>query len=77
LQNDRFSGRSPDGESEVMKTKSRRRNSAEGTFDKVAGRVLEAIGKVTGSNSTKAKGRGARGRGAGRKATGRARGVRR
>jgi uncharacterized protein YjbJ (UPF0337 family) len=53
--------------------KSRRRNTTEGTIDRIAGRVLETIGKVTGKNSTKAKGRAARGRGAGRSATGRAR----
>jgi uncharacterized protein YjbJ (UPF0337 family) len=57
--------------------KSRRRNSAEGTMDRIAGRVMEAIGRVTGSNKTKAKGRAARGRGAGRSATGRARSGRR
>jgi uncharacterized protein YjbJ (UPF0337 family) len=52
--------------------KSTRRNSAEGTMDKIAGRVLEAVGKVTGNRKTKAKGKAARGRGAGRSATGRA-----
>jgi uncharacterized protein YjbJ (UPF0337 family) len=57
--------------------KSRRRNSAEGTMDRIAGRVMEAIGRVTGSNKTKAKGGAARGRGAGRSATGRARSARR
>jgi uncharacterized protein YjbJ (UPF0337 family) len=60
-----------------MKTKSGRRNKSEGTMDKIAGRVLEAVGKVTGNNKTKAKGRAARGRGSGRKATGRAKGARR
>ena len=55
-----------------MKTKSGKRNSTEGTIDKIAGRVLEAVGKVTGSNKTKAKGKAARGRGAGRKTSGRA-----
>jgi len=60
-----------------MKTKSGRRNKSEGAIDKIAGRVLEAVGKVTGNNKTKAKGRAARGRGTGRKATGRAKGARR
>jgi uncharacterized protein YjbJ (UPF0337 family) len=60
-----------------MKTKSGRRNKSEGTIDKIAGRVLEAVGKVTGSNKTKAKGKAARGRGTGRSATGRAKGGRR
>ena len=57
-----------------MKTKSRRRKSAEGTFDRIAGKVLEAVGKITGNHKTRATGRGARTRGAGRSATGRARG---
>ena len=60
-----------------MKMKSGRRNKSEGTLDKIAGRVLEAVGKVTGNNKTKAKGKAARGRGAGRKTTGRAKGARR
>ena len=60
-----------------MKTKSGRRNKSEGTIDKIAGRVLEAVGKVTGNNKTKAKGKAARGRGTGRKAAGRAKGARR
>jgi uncharacterized protein YjbJ (UPF0337 family) len=60
-----------------MKTKSGRRNKSEGAIDKIAGRVLEAVGKVTGSNKTKAKGKAARGRGTGRSATGRAKGGRR
>jgi uncharacterized protein YjbJ (UPF0337 family) len=55
-----------------MKTKSGKRNSTEGTIDKIAGRVLEAVGKVTGNNKTKAKGKAARGRGTGRKTSGRA-----
>jgi len=54
-----------------MKMKSSKRSSSEGTIDKIAGRVLEAVGKVTGSNKTKAKGRAARGRGTGRTTTGR------
>jgi len=57
--------------------KSKRRNKTEGTIDKVAGRVLEAVSKVTGNKKTKAKGKAARGRGTGRKATGRAKGARR
>ena len=60
-----------------MKTKSRRRDNAEGTIDRIAGRFLEAVGKVTGKRTTKAKGRGARGRGAARSTKGRARGARR
>ena len=53
--------------------KTARRNKAEGTVDKIAGRVLEAFGKVTGSRKSKAKGKAARGRGAGRSTAGRAR----
>ena len=60
-----------------MKTKSRRRDNAEGTIDKIAGRVLDAVGKVTGNRSTKAKGKAARGRGTARSAKGRAKGTRR
>ena len=43
-----------------MKTKSRRRDNAEGTIDKIAGRVLDAVGKVTGNRSTKGRARGAK-----------------
>jgi uncharacterized protein YjbJ (UPF0337 family) len=57
--------------------KSRRRNTSEGTIDRIAGRVMETIGRLTGNTKTKAKGRGARTRGAGRSAKGRARGTRR
>ena len=46
--------------------KSARRDKAEGTVDKIAGRVLEAFGKLTGNRSSRAKGQAARGRGAGR-----------
>ena len=52
--------------------KSARRNKSEGTVDKIAGRVLEAVGKVTGSRKAKGKGKAARGRGAGRSTAGRA-----
>jgi uncharacterized protein YjbJ (UPF0337 family) len=51
--------------------KSGRRNTAEGTLDRVAGRVMEAFGKLTGNKQAGAKGKAARGRGAGRSATGR------
>jgi uncharacterized protein YjbJ (UPF0337 family) len=52
--------------------KSGRRDKAEGAIDKVAGRILEAVSKVTGNRSGQAKGKAARGRGAGRTAKGRA-----
>ena len=51
--------------------KSARRDRAEGTVDKLAGRVLEAFGKPTDNRSAGAKGRAARHRGAGRSAKGR------
>jgi uncharacterized protein YjbJ (UPF0337 family) len=52
--------------------KSARRDKAEGGIDKLAGRVLEAVGKLTGNRKTGAKGKAARGRGFGRTAKGRA-----
>jgi uncharacterized protein YjbJ (UPF0337 family) len=54
--------------------KSARRDKAEGTLDRVAGRALELWSKVTGKRSTAAKGKAARARGRGRKAKGRAKG---
>jgi uncharacterized protein YjbJ (UPF0337 family) len=52
--------------------KSSRRNKTEGTLDKVAGRVLEMVSKVTGKQTTKAKGKAAHGRGRVRSTKGRA-----
>jgi uncharacterized protein YjbJ (UPF0337 family) len=54
--------------------KSARRDKTEGTIDRVAGRVLEAFGKLTGNRKSSAKGKAARGRGAGRPAKGRVKG---
>jgi uncharacterized protein YjbJ (UPF0337 family) len=54
------------------KTKSSGRNKAEGTVDRIAGRVLEAWGALTGSNKARAKGAAARGRGGFRTTTGNA-----
>jgi uncharacterized protein YjbJ (UPF0337 family) len=51
--------------------KSAKRDKAEGTLDKMAGRVLEVFGRLTGKRSTQAKGKAARGRGSGRRARGR------
>ena len=51
--------------------KSGRRDKAEGTLDKLAGRVLETFSKLTGRRSTRAKGKAARGRGAARSGKGR------
>ena len=52
--------------------KSGSRDTAEGTVDKIAGRVLEAFSKLTGNRSADAKGRAARGRSDPRRAKGRA-----
>ena len=51
--------------------KSARRNKAEGTLDRLAGRALEAYSKLTGKRSARAKGKAARGRGAARSLRGR------
>ena len=52
--------------------KTSRRNTAEGTLDKVGGKVMELVGKLTGRKSTRAKGKAARARGRGRATAGRA-----
>ena len=51
--------------------KSSRRDKAEGTIDRLAGRVLETFGRLTGNRKTVAKGKAARTRGAGRSKKGR------
>ncbi len=53
--------------------KSSQRNRTEGTLDRIGGRVMEVVGKLTGRQSTKAKGKAARGRGSARSTKGRAR----
>jgi uncharacterized protein YjbJ (UPF0337 family) len=52
--------------------KSSRRDKAEGTLDRIAGRVLELVSKVTGKQKTRATGKAARARGRGRSTKGRA-----
>jgi uncharacterized protein YjbJ (UPF0337 family) len=52
--------------------KSSKRDRAEGALDRLGGRVLEAIGRLTGRRSYQAKGKAARARGAGRSRKGRA-----
>ena len=52
--------------------KSSRRDQAEGGLDRLAGRLLEAIGRLTGRRSYQAKGKAARARGAVRGRKGRA-----
>jgi uncharacterized protein YjbJ (UPF0337 family) len=56
---------------EQLMAKTARRNQAEGTLDKIGGRVLEAWSKLTGDKKAGAKGKGARARGAGRSGMGR------
>jgi len=51
--------------------KSAKRNTAEGTLDRIAGRLMEMFGKATGRTSPKVTGKAARTRGAGRRHTGR------
>jgi uncharacterized protein YjbJ (UPF0337 family) len=51
--------------------KSARGDTAEGTVDEIAGRVLEAFCHSTGNRSAGAKSKVARGRGAGRSVKGR------
>jgi uncharacterized protein YjbJ (UPF0337 family) len=53
-----------------MRSKSSRRDKAEGTLERVAGRVMEAFSKLTGKRSTAAKGKAARARGRGKSARG-------
>jgi uncharacterized protein YjbJ (UPF0337 family) len=53
-----------------MKRKSARRDKAEGTFERAAGRVMEAFSKLTGKHSTGAKGKAARARGRGKSVRG-------
>jgi uncharacterized protein YjbJ (UPF0337 family) len=54
--------------------KSKSRDKAEGTVDKIAGRVMEVFSKLTGSRSAGAKGKAARARGSFRSAKGSAKG---
>jgi uncharacterized protein YjbJ (UPF0337 family) len=51
--------------------RSAREDKVRGRLDRIAGRVLEAFGRLTGNRSTVMKGKAARGRGAGRSAKGR------
>ena len=50
--------------------KSSRRDKAEGTLDRIAGRVLEMVSKITGKKTHAAQGKAARARGRGRSAKG-------
>jgi uncharacterized protein YjbJ (UPF0337 family) len=46
--------------------RSARQDTIRGGIDKIAGRLLEAFGRLTGNRSAAMKGKAARGRGAGR-----------
>ena len=59
---------------EGAEMRSRQKDQASGTVDKIAGRVLDAFGKLTGNRKTQAKGKAARGRGSARTAKGRGKG---
>jgi uncharacterized protein YjbJ (UPF0337 family) len=50
--------------------RSAREDTFRGGIDKIAARVLEAFGKLTGDRSARAKGKAARGRGAARSGKG-------
>jgi uncharacterized protein YjbJ (UPF0337 family) len=52
--------------------RSSRHDRAAGKADTIAGRILEAWGRLTGQRGASAKGKAARTRGAGRKAKGQA-----
>jgi len=54
--------------------RSSRQDKAAGKADTIAGRLLEAFGRLTGNRSASAKGKAARGRGAGRSAKGKVKG---
>jgi uncharacterized protein YjbJ (UPF0337 family) len=51
--------------------RSARQDRIRGAIDKMAGRVMEAVGKLTGNRSAAAKGKAARARGTGRSVKGR------
>jgi uncharacterized protein YjbJ (UPF0337 family) len=55
-------------ERRTPKMRSAREDTIRGRIDKIAGRIIEAFGKLTGNRSAAAKGRAARTRGAGRAA---------
>jgi uncharacterized protein YjbJ (UPF0337 family) len=72
----KFRVRGEYGTKEVTnKMKSGKRGKAEGALYKIAGRVLEAIGSLTGDRKKKAKGRLARGKGTAKDSVGRLKGL--
>jgi uncharacterized protein YjbJ (UPF0337 family) len=58
-------------EGRIPTMRSARQDKIRGRIDKIAGRVLEWFGRLTGNRSTVMKGKAARGRGMGRTAMGR------
>jgi uncharacterized protein YjbJ (UPF0337 family) len=58
-------------ERRIPTMRSARQDKVRGRIDKIAGRVLEWFGRLTGNRSTVMKGKAARGRGMGRTAMGR------
>jgi uncharacterized protein YjbJ (UPF0337 family) len=52
--------------------KSSKRDKAEGAIDRIAGKILDFFGRLTGNTSHRAKGNAAKGRGAFRTGKGRA-----
>lgn len=54
--------------------KSAKRNSTEGTLDRLVGRLMEKVGKATGNTRTRATGKAARGRGTSRRQMAKGRG---
>jgi uncharacterized protein YjbJ (UPF0337 family) len=54
--------------------RSAKQDKAAGTIDRIAGRILEAFGKLTGDRKSSAKGKAARARGTGRTAKGKLKG---
>jgi len=52
--------------------KSSKRDKAEGAVDRIAGKILDFVGRLTGNTSHRAKGKAAQGRGAFRTTRGRA-----
>jgi uncharacterized protein YjbJ (UPF0337 family) len=58
-------------EERIPTMRSARQDTIRGGIDKIAGRVLEAFGRLTGNRSTVVKGKAARGRGVARSAKGR------
>jgi len=55
----------------MFKTKSSKRDKAEGRLDRIGARLMELVGRITGRSDQKAKGKAARARGSARTRRGR------